>query len=144
MEDIDDQREAFNLFDRKGDGKVDSNQLGDILRALGLNPTEADVAKIRGDIDPTGQKRVSFEEFIPIYHNQESKRRKGAYESFVESFKVFDRDGSGQISSAEVRHMLTSLGERLTDEEVDILVQGMEDKSGKINYEDFIRKVLEA
>ena len=59
----------------------------------------------------TGQKRVSFEEFIPIYHNQESKRRKGAYESFVESFKVFDRDGSGQISSAEVRHMLTSLGE---------------------------------
>ena len=51
-----DQREAFNLFDRKGDGKVDSNQLGDILRALGLNPTEADVAKIRGDIDPTGIK----------------------------------------------------------------------------------------
>ena len=49
-----DQREAFQLFDRKGDGKVDSNQLGDILRALGLNPTEADVAKIRGDIDPTG------------------------------------------------------------------------------------------
>ena len=56
-----DQREAFNLFDKRGDGKVDSNQLGDILRALGLNPTEADVAKIRKDLDPTGNKTVHLE-----------------------------------------------------------------------------------
>ena len=57
-----------------------------------------------------GEKRVTFEEFIPIYNNQQTKIRRGDYDSFVESFKVFDRDGSGQISSAEVRHMLTSLG----------------------------------
>ncbi|XP_065053538.1 myosin-2 essential light chain-like [Rhopilema esculentum] len=137
-----DQRDAFNLFDKRGDGKIDSSQLGDILRALGLNPTQADVAKIRKDIDPTGEKRISFEEFLPIYHTQESKRRVGEFESFVEGFKVFDRDGSGMISSAEIRHMLSSLGERLTDDEIDILLQGMEDNFGKVNYEEFIRKVI--
>ena len=56
---------------------------------------------------------MAFEEFLPIYHNQQSRIRRGAFESFVESFKVFDRDGSGQISSAEVRHMLTSLGKKI-------------------------------
>ena len=50
-----DHRDAFSLFDKRGDGKVDSAQLGDILRALGLNPTQADVSKIRKDVDPNGK-----------------------------------------------------------------------------------------
>ncbi|GAU89141.1 hypothetical protein RvY_01725-2 [Ramazzottius varieornatus] len=37
--------EAFILFDTKGDGKIAAAQLGDVLRALGQNPTEADVNK---------------------------------------------------------------------------------------------------
>ena len=47
-------RDAFALFDKRGDGKIDSDQIGDIMRALGLNPTEADVKKIIAGIDPTG------------------------------------------------------------------------------------------
>ena len=40
-----DLHEAFSLFDSKGDGKIAAAQLGDVLRALGQNPTEADVHK---------------------------------------------------------------------------------------------------
>lgn len=47
-------RDAFSLFDKRGDGKIDSDQVGDVIRALGLNPTEADVKKIVGEIDPQG------------------------------------------------------------------------------------------
>lgn len=36
-----------------------------------------------------------------------------------EAFKVFDKDGNGFISAAELRHVMTNLGEKLTDEEVD-------------------------
>ena len=32
--------------------------------------------------------------------------------------KVFDKDGNGFISAAELRHVMTNLGEKLTDEEV--------------------------
>ena len=35
----------FSLFDNKGDGKVYAHQLGDVLRAMGQNPTEAEVKK---------------------------------------------------------------------------------------------------
>ena len=45
-EDVEEFREAFSLFDKIGDGKVDCSEIGDILRALGLNPTEADVGKV--------------------------------------------------------------------------------------------------
>ena len=43
------------LFDRKGDGKIDSTQLGEVLRSLGLNPTQADVKKALNEVDPTGK-----------------------------------------------------------------------------------------
>ncbi len=56
--------------------------------------------------------------------------------------KVFDKEQNGSISSAELRHLLTNLGERLSDEEVEQLLSGFEDKNGLINYEEWIRKLL--
>lgn len=48
-------RDAFGLFDKRGDGKIDSNQIGDVLRALNLNPTELDVKKVVAEVDPSGE-----------------------------------------------------------------------------------------
>ena len=42
-------------------------------------------------------------------------------------------------SSAELRHLLTTLGEKLSDEEAEQLLVGHEDSKGNINYENFVR-----
>nr|CAA76405.1 calmodulin [Geodia cydonium] len=135
-------RDAFSLFDKQGDGKIDSDQVGDVLLALILNPTEAEVKKIVQEIDPDGRVRVSFEEFLPIYNSVSGKKEQGSMEDFREGLKVFDKEGNGFINSAELRHVLTSLGEKLNDEEVDQLLQGIEiDSQGQVNYEDFVKMV---
>lgn len=54
----------------------------------------------------------------------------------------FFQDGNGYISSAELRHMLTSLGEKMSEEEAEMLIHGQEDSAGNINYEDFVKMVL--
>lgn len=46
-----------------------------------------------------------------------------------EAFKVFDRDNSGTITAAELRRVLSSLGENLTDAEIDEMIQSA-DKNG--------------
>ncbi len=45
-------QETFNLFDNRGDGKIFVHQLGEALRAMGQNPTEADVRKCAAGQDP--------------------------------------------------------------------------------------------
>lgn len=49
---------------------------------------------------------------------------------------LFDKDGNGFISAAELRHVMTNLGEKLTDEEVDEMIREADiDGDGQVNYE---------
>lgn len=136
-----DFQETFNLFDNRGDGRIYARHVGEFLRSIGLNPTEADVKRC---VPKDPDVRISFEQSLPYITSLNKNRDTSAHEDFVEGFKVFDKEQNGFMSSAELRHLLTSLGERLSDEEVNELVQGMEDTHGNINYEEFVRMVLSA
>jgi calmodulin len=47
---------------------------------------------------------------------------------------VFDRDNNGFISAAELRHVMTSIGEKLTDDEVDEMIrEADQDGDGRID-----------
>lgn len=64
-------------------------------------------------------------------------------EEIQEAFKVFDKDGNGYISAAELRHVMTSLGEKLTEEEVDEMIREADiDQDGQINYEEFVKMMV--
>lgn len=114
--------------------------LVDNLRALGQNPTEIEVKKCGYANNPDA--RISFEVFIPILQTISKNRDHATFDDFVEGLKMFDKDQNGFITSAELRHILTSLGDRLSDEDVDQLFQGVEDSQGNINYEEFIKMVM--
>lgn len=151
-------QEAFNLFDNRGDGKIQQQQIGECLRALGQNPTESDVKKFTHQLKPDD--RISFEVFLPIYQvNYQSnifkiamiknlfqaisKQRSGdTADDFIEGLRHFDKDASGFISSAELRHLLTTLGEKLSDEEVEQLLSNQEDSQGNVNYEEFVNHLF--
>ena len=52
------------------------------------------------------------------------------------AFDVFDKDGSGTISADELRQVMKSLGENLTDEEIDEMIREADkDKNGTIDCE---------
>ena len=71
-----------------------------------------------------------------------SRRSTDTSDDFIEGLRHFDKDGNGFISSAELRHLLTTLGEKLSDEEAEQLLVGHEDSKGNINYENFVRTVM--
>ncbi|CAG7676560.1 unnamed protein product, partial [Allacma fusca] len=134
--------ETYQLFDTKGDGKVQVNQVGDLLRALGQNPTEGDIQKLTQQHKP--EDRITLETFIPIYYaiSNNKTRSHTTADDFIEGLRQFDVEGNGYFSSVELRHLLTSLGEKMTDEEVEQLLVGQEDAQGNIHYEELVRVVL--
>lgn len=61
-------KEIFLLYDEELDGKIDGTQIGDVVRAAGLKPTNAMVVKASGqEFKRKGEKRLTFEEWLPIY-----------------------------------------------------------------------------
>lgn len=57
-------------------------------------------------------------------------------EELREAFRVFDRNGDGFISASELRHVMTNLGEKLTDEEVEDMIREADlDGDGLVNYD---------
>uniref|UniRef100_A0A8B9RE27 Myosin, light polypeptide 3, skeletal muscle n=1 Tax=Astyanax mexicanus TaxID=7994 RepID=A0A8B9RE27_ASTMX len=135
--------EAFGLFDRVGDNKVAFNQVADIMRALGQNPTNKDVKKILGDpsADDMANKRIDFDTFLPMLKTVDAAQ-KGTYDDYVEGLRVFDKEGNGTVMGAELRIVLSTLGEKMAEPEVDALMQGQEDENGSVNYEAFVKHIL--
>ncbi|XP_076819284.1 myosin light chain 3, skeletal muscle isoform-like isoform X6 [Clavelina lepadiformis] len=138
-----DFKEAFELFDR-GTEKIFFNQVGSLIRALGEDPTNADVNKVLGNPkkEELNTKQVSFEEFLPMLAQIKRQAVPPNIEDFIEGLRVFDKENNGTVMGAELRHVLVSLGEKLTEEEVEQLMVGQEDTNGCVNYEAFIQVIL--
>ena len=56
---------------------------------------------------------------------------------------MFDKEGNGSISAAELRHVMTNLGEKLSEEQVsEMLLTAETDEHGDINYKGQCNTVL--
>ncbi|VUZ45830.1 unnamed protein product [Hymenolepis diminuta] len=143
---IEDIKEVFDLFDfwDGRDGLMDAVKVPDVLRCADMNPTIAVCLK-HGATKKPGDKQYKFDEFLPIYQSILKEKEEGTYADFMEAFKTFDREGQGFITAAELRAVLTSYGERLSDEQVDDIIMATKiniDRDGNVRYEDFIKSVL--
>uniref|UniRef100_A0A8C5VAS2 EF-hand domain-containing protein n=1 Tax=Microcebus murinus TaxID=30608 RepID=A0A8C5VAS2_MICMU len=120
-------KEAFSLFDKDGDGTITTKELGTVMRSLGQNPTEAELQDMINEVDADGNGTIDFPEFLTMMARK--MKDTDSEEEIREAFRVFDKDGNGYISAAELRHVMTNLGEK----EADI------DGDGQVNYEEFVQ-----
>jgi len=125
------EAEMKSLFTKYSkDGSIGKNQIGSACRAGGLNPTEADLeiwkSEAKSGLDLQGFQRFMGTKFDETHDS---------VEELVESFQAFDTGGVGTISVAELKVMLTTMGEKMTTAEVQTLLDECDIEDGKnISY----------
>ncbi|KAJ3997617.1 calmodulin [Lentinula boryana] len=112
---------------------ITTKELGTVMRSLGQNPTEAELQEMINEVDTDGNGFVDFPEFLSMMARK--MKDIDSEEEIKEAFRVFDKDGNGFISAAELRHVMTNLGEKLTEDEVDEMMrEADQDGNGTIDY----------
>ncbi|XP_076045487.1 uncharacterized protein LOC143027798 [Oratosquilla oratoria] len=127
-------QECFTIFSKSG--KMETANLGMAVRSLGLNPTNNEVEQALHELGRP--LTINFQEFLSVL----KRDFPGAdtEEEILEAFGVFDKDGDGTIATSELRHVLMTMGERLTREEVDLIIREADiDGDGQIRYDQFVQ-----
>jgi len=132
-------KRAFCIFDKDDSGKISHQEMMGVLRLLGTNPTNGELEDIIRGIDLNQDGFIDFLEFARVWWVREQQNIEADFDIELElAFKVFDTDGSGVITREELRDKLTTLGEKLTEEEVEeLLAEADTDNSGTISFEEF-------
>jgi calmodulin len=135
---LDELKEAFAVYDINRDGVITARELGTVMRQLGQNPTEAEILEMIRELDKDTSGTINFEEFVLLMSkNVKTNLNK---DDIIQAFQVFDINSTGVISSKELRHVATNLGEKLSEEEANEMIRLADsDGDGLINYEDFIQ-----
>mmetsp|Transcript_117466 Transcript_117466/g.327189 ORF Transcript_117466/g.327189 Transcript_117466/m.327189 type:complete len:157 (-) Transcript_117466:51-521(-) len=141
-EQIDEFRRIFDLFDKDGDGTIVTSELGRVMRCLGLNPTDAELERYIHEADANCDGILEFEsEFLPLMARK--CQDIDDEEDLVQAFVPFDRESNGFVHIAEFRHLMLTLGQQLTESEVDRMIQTIGcDTEGRIDYREFVRMCL--
>mmetsp|Transcript_8195 Transcript_8195/g.12972 ORF Transcript_8195/g.12972 Transcript_8195/m.12972 type:complete len:142 (-) Transcript_8195:82-507(-) len=132
--------EAFLLIDEDGRGEIPLAKFGNAVRIAGGFPTEDDLKTMADAVAKDGM--ISKSDFMA--QMKWIARKEPDVGQICDAFRAFDRDGEGKVSHTELRHILTNMGDKLTDEDVeDFLKEATKDKDGRIDYKQFMTELLE-
>jgi len=145
---LEDLRAAFDTFDADNSGDIDQDELGNVMKQLGLHPTQAEIQDMirgaeRGATDGTFDGKIDWKEFLHMM--AKSMNTKDAEDEYTRCFEFFDRDGKGYIDVATFVSALRGLGQEFSDEELDLLICGSkfeDEKYDRITYKEFVKMLM--
>ena len=132
-------REAFTLFDKDGDNFITDVEFSTVVRSMGINPSQKEIHDMLELAD--NPSKIDFSTFIKAMKT--CKRKPDVEDDLVKAFQIFDKKNTGRVRVSEIKSALTSLGECLSDSEVDELIRlANPNSNGEIDYRDFARKIF--
>ena len=136
-----DLQDIFDQFDKDKDGKISAKELENAMVSMGQNPTEDEIIEMMREVDLNQDGLIDFDEFMILMTKSSPDTQ--TEEEVINAFRVFDKEGNGLIASSELKHIMMTIGDKMTEEEADEMVNEADiDEDGMINYEEFVRMMM--
>lgn len=130
-------KEAFDLFDTDKTGTIDYHELKVAMRALGFDVKKQEVLGLMREYDRDGAGQIEYVDFLEIMTAKISER--DPVEEILKAFKLFDEDNTGRISVRNLRRVARELGENLSDDELQAMIDEFDkDGDGEISEQEFL------
>ena len=137
-EEIEEIREAFNLFDTDGVGAIDCKELKAAMQSLGFDTKNPTIFQMIADMEKEHQNDgpIDFETFLDgISGKLGDKESRGGIQKI---FNLFDTDRRGSVSFKDLKRVSKELGETMTDDELREMVERADSNGdGEISFDDF-------
>ena len=133
-EKIDECKKVFNLNDTNQNGCIPCSKLSLIFRRLGAYVPQEELEEFIGN-----KKEIKYDKFIGFFADYYTK--KIGQQQIIMGLSFLDKDKDGTIKASDLKHALTKIGEKLTDDEAYDLLKGYTDKNGLIDYKNFAEEI---
>ena len=134
-------REAFQAFDKDGNGSISTKELGTVMRSLGQNLSEAEIKQMIDIVDEDKSGTIDFKEFLNLMARNMKIVNKE--EELLDALNTLDQDGSGKISKYNLRNIILKTDKTMTGEEIEEIIKTFEiDEEGNIDVQDFIQILM--
>ena len=131
-------KKMISDIDKDGSGTIDAKELKVAMRALGFEPKKEEIKKMISDADKGQGGVIDFSDFLDMMTVKMAER--DPREEMLKAFRLFDDDESGKISFKNLKRVAKELGENMTDEEIQEMIDEADrDGDGEISEEEFMR-----
>ncbi|KAK8728576.1 hypothetical protein OTU49_009023, partial [Cherax quadricarinatus] len=137
-------QKAFDSFDTDNKGYITPETVGVILRMMGVKISEKNLQEVIAETDEDGSGELEFEEFVELAAKFLIEEDEEALKAELkEAFRVYDREGNGYITTEVLREILRELDNRLTEEDLDNIIEEVdEDGSGTLDFDVRLRALV--
>ncbi|UJR32063.1 hypothetical protein I4U23_019531 [Adineta vaga] len=131
-------KDAFDIFDKDGSGKISQKELGNIFKALNIKVNDNQLKELITQMDSDQSGEIELDEFC--YVMGETFFKKHSEEELRIAFEQFDQDGSGYIQADELESIMHKMGRHLNRSQIDGIVKSLDTSGdGKISFEEFVQ-----
>eukprot|EP00299_Pterocystis_sp_00344_P008465 c3222_g1_i1.p1 GENE.c3222_g1_i1~~c3222_g1_i1.p1 ORF type:complete len:166 (-),score=49.26 c3222_g1_i1:3-500(-) len=131
-------RDAFSLFDKDGNGKIEAEELQRVMNHVSgtVQYQLEDVKKMIRIVDKNSDGQIDFFEFVDLM----TKSFKSEKEELRDAFNVFDLDKDGVITTEEITSILNGLGQTISRDEINLIMKYVDiDNDGTISFDEFCK-----